>query len=502
MAQQNSKPMAQWQAESSRKIVKHIIAEGTLILQTPAHFGTGQQTGTELIILEDALENKPLLPGASIAGALRHYLWEREKGYRNHTEISEKSCAGKLFGTALEEERKRGQQSRVLIDDALGEGKLVIRDGVMIEGDTRTAKDKALFSTQVWERGTSFKLYFELCIYESDKNPQELEQAFATALTALGKGEIPLGARKHRGYGRATVNDWLVHEYNMGKPDDLILWLRNQAKEKDAKTFLEQAKDFVDKRQYIRIKATMNLCDSLLIRAGSDLADSAHLTSDGQPVLSGTSLAGSLRGRALRIANSIPNLQGTKLVDDMFGLHGDTENKDNLTASRVIVEEHLIENAHFDYIQSRVKIDRFTGGAFDTALFEEQPVFAKDDTRVPIVLEIRFPVDLSDEVAKEKDSKKRDKKLAQISDEQALVKQEAGLLLLLLKDLWTEDLALGGESNIGRGRLRGKEATIYIKTNEDKDADEVTLNEKGLVSPPNTAGILHPFVDALWSEEG
>jgi hypothetical protein len=37
---------------------------------------------------------------------------------------------------------------------------------------------------------------------------------------------------------------------------------------------------------------------------------------------------------------------------------------------------------------------------------------------------------------------------------------EIGLLLLLLKDLWTGRLPLGGESSVGRGRLRGLEATV------------------------------------------
>jgi len=39
-------------------------------------------------------------------------------------------------------------------------------------------------------------------------------------------------------------------------------------------------------------------------------------------------------------------------------------------------------------------------------------------------------------------------------------KYEIGLLLLLLKDLWTGDLPVGGTSSIGRGRLQGVEATL------------------------------------------
>lgn len=98
-----STPTAQWQPESSRKIVKRIVAIGTLVLQTPAHFGSGQQSGTEMIILEDELEKKPLLPGPSLAGALRHYIWRRERGYRDGTAQPATCWAVKLFGRALDE---------------------------------------------------------------------------------------------------------------------------------------------------------------------------------------------------------------------------------------------------------------------------------------------------------------------------------------------------------------------------------------------------------------
>jgi hypothetical protein len=42
---------------------------------------------------------------------------------------------------------------------------------------------------------------------------------------------------------------------------------------------------------------------------------------------------------------------------------------------------------------------------------------------------------------------------------------EIGLLLLLLKDLWTGDLPLGGGVSVGRGRLKGVRAEI--KTPQD-----------------------------------
>ena len=41
---------------------------------------------------------------------------------------------------------------------------------------------------------------------------------------------------------------------------------------------------------------------------------------------------------------------------------------------------------------------------------------------------------------------------------------EAGLMLLVLKDLWNGDLAIGGEKNAGRGVLQGLSATIFLRT--------------------------------------
>ena len=82
-------------------------------------------------------------------------------------------------------------------------------------------------------------------------------------------------------------------------------------------------------------------------------------------------------------------------------------------------------------MQNRVSIDRFTGGALDGALFTQQPIFHSADGGIRIRLQLRQPQN-----------------------------HEIGLLLLLLKDLWTGDLTLGGERSVGRGRLSGIQADI------------------------------------------
>jgi len=119
-------------------------------------------------------------------------------------------------------------------------------------------------------------------------------------------------------------------------------------------------------------------------------------------------------------------------------------------------------------VQSRVKIDRFTGGSFPQALFSEQPAFGGDGAGVQIEVALRAPRD-----------------------------PEIGLLLLVLKDLWTGDLPLGGEGGVGRGRLKGQKATLLLQGKENKSW---TLEQKdGAIAVTGTGSRqeLEDYVDAL-----
>jgi len=114
--------MANWHPDSARGINRRFVVEGKMVLDTPASFSNGETTGTEIVILEDALESKALLPGASLAGALRHYLLTRELGYRtaDNSTKDDKRLATALFGEALDDNTER-MESRVIVNDALVE---------------------------------------------------------------------------------------------------------------------------------------------------------------------------------------------------------------------------------------------------------------------------------------------------------------------------------------------------------------------------------------------
>jgi len=488
-----------WSGDQSRRIKARVVVEGELVLQTPAHFGNGDGDYlTDMPLLLDPLDGRtPLLTGASIAGALRSNLRARQKGHNyplpkaeNTAAVKQEreSAAVKLFGGFKGDDD--GEQSPLIIDDAFGRNYgIELRDGVRISPESRTAANDAKFDLQLWEAGTAFDLRFELVICEQQTatetttHEQELKQALATALNGLTDGEVTLGARKRCGYGRVNVTQWRVREYDLTKVKDLSDWIEHgneplpdQFAVTNLQTKLGELQTFADARSSFKINATFSLDGSLLIRSGSGQddtgPDTVHLHArqvDGtrQAVLSGTSLAGALRARALKIANTLGKAKATALIERMFGK---TER-----ASKVSVSEQILQGATTNLVQNRVSIDRFTGGARDTALFNEQPAFGDDETLSTVDIRLINPE-----------------------------KCEIGLLLLLLKDLWTGDLPLGGESSVGRGRLKGKSATLtYSNSGAAQDWTIAVVGNGLTVKNENGAdarAALETFVGALNAE--
>ncbi|HHW87398.1 MAG TPA: hypothetical protein GX400_14470 [Chloroflexi bacterium] len=493
--------------QGNRRIIERIVVNGELVLETPAHFGGDDAPGfVDMALARDPLSGDALLPGASIAGALRSYLRTRLEGYGveepRHKHRDDELAL--LFGYQHDDD---GAQSSLLTTDARSRlPALELRDGVAINPVTRTADDKKKFNIELLPAGTIFDLRIELLVRASapaedthDDRTLRMVTAFAQALQGFERGEIPMGARKRRGFGKCRVKSWQVKRYDLRQPDGLLAWLSHdvhgaptaQGAGPSIAPLLgvaDQAEP--DKRARFTLTATFGLESSLLIRSGGDEAgqpDMVHLQSlrggKSVPIVSGTSLAGALRARALRIAKTVGvATQAEQFIVNLFGSQE--------RASRVWLAETEIDNP-IERVVTRLKIDRFTGGAYPNALFSQQPVFAGKDTQVTMTLKVDNPRDA-----------------------------DIGLILLLLKDLWTGDLAVGGEASVGRGRLYGKSAELTLFSGADnlpggneqanapgtgrsvQTVQSWTLQratDGGLLLPEN-ADELQSFVDAFLKE--
>lgn len=463
----------------SRQIYERWVIEGDLVLQTPTHLGNGDSDEiVDMPLLLDEATGKALLPGTSLAGALRNYLQERRHGFGRR---QSDSLIEALFGG--DKGNDEGNQSALIIDDAIGERpQIELRDGVRIDPVTRTAKIDFengkprgyKYDLQLLEAGTQFPLRMELLV---SGDGQKLKQMLTLALCGLAQGEISIGLRKRRGFGECRVTEWRVQCYDLKQPAGLLAWLTEDHPDwehasgqsprlgKNIAQLLGVNLDDEDKRLSCRIHAEFILDSSLLIRAGFGEQDrgpdTVHLHSarpDGKrkPVLSGTSLAGALRHRAERILRTLDDTgRAATMVDDVFGPAEIIGDKQKARASRLVVKETVITNP-VDLVQNRIRIDRFTGSVHGTGLFNEQPVFGKHDTLVTVDLSLRNPQPA-----------------------------EIGLLLLLLKDLWTGDLPLGGEASVGRGRLKGVRAEVTTSQHKspisimvDQETDRLAINDR------------------------
>jgi CRISPR/Cas system CSM-associated protein Csm3 (group 7 of RAMP superfamily) len=185
-----------------------------------------------------------------------------------------------------------------------------------------------------------------------------------------------------------------------------------------------------DKRSRVVIDLDLKIVQDILVRsAGTEpgAPDVSHLNSGGRAILPGTSLAGVMRSQALRIAKLVRAKQNDAdtWINRLFGRRFEGRRpttKSEIHASRLRIGEAAIDGGR-SRRQTRVAIDRFTGGAADTALFDEQ---TEVGGHAAVRLELRNPKNA-----------------------------EIGLVLLVLKDLLDGTLPVGGTSSVGRGVLRG-----------------------------------------------
>jgi CRISPR/Cas system CSM-associated protein Csm3 (group 7 of RAMP superfamily) len=423
-------------------VAERLVVTGTLVFTSPVLFQEGSAEGlTDFVILRDEFDNTPLLPGASLAGALRSYLYDKlpakDPSSLDHSGVDQ------LFGSVRD---KVSERSWLIVEEAKGEEAGVeTRDGVKIDPSIQTAEDKGKYDMELLSSGTSFDIGFELLIpFDSKYHPEVLRILFYAALTALENGHIHLGAKKNRGFGQCKVEEWHVHRFLMNNMKDIVRWLKDDRANPEISEHLYQRLGFSEEpklptSETLSFRIELGVQRSMMIRSYSTdpkQPDSVHMrNSRGDMILPGTSIAGVLRAQARRIAKFKLGSESDadNLVNAIFGSE-EPDEKGRLKGSRLVVSESKISCSSADIIQNRIKIDAFTGGTYPGALFNEIPAIGGT---TEIRLDISRPSDA-----------------------------EAALLLLLVRDLWEGMLSIGGESSIGRGFLTGITGGMQWKGHE------------------------------------
>ncbi len=454
------------------------VLKGKIELLSPALIGSGNAERSDMDLLLD-VDGKPFIPASSFVGVLRHLVNDKNLNLDNisdpHSRKKFKEDLLRFWGFAYlnEEEKKKlpdkeGIRSSLLRCDDLycinDKPQVRIRDGIKINTKKGIVEEQKKYDYEVVERGTCFDLRIEVPYYAPaeddlddnfsyiDKNNTEI--ILQTIIKLLRNEEVYVGAKTNNGLGKLKLKDAQLYFYDFKNGEHVRKWLQGNGY---PEVYSSNAAPLpLNKKDRFVIEAYFEVKGSIIVRSyptdpDVQYADAVHITSNGDYILPGSSLKGAIRARAERILKTLYYSQCTemksaekkanKLLDDLFGTV--KEGTKNIKRGKVKIEETVLPKFLIPELQRRIRIDRFTGGTIEGALFDSMPLFWHRLKAGEVINFKEKGIRLRVELKKYKD-------------------YEAGLLLLVLKDLWTGDLPVGGEKNIGRGVFKGLGATVII----------------------------------------
>jgi CRISPR/Cas system CSM-associated protein Csm3 (group 7 of RAMP superfamily) len=368
---------------------------------TPFHCGAGHESELSDADLRCRADGTLVLPGTSIAGALRAVV-ERLAGVEQECLLyiggtshrdEEQACACRvctLFGNA-HPVGNAGASKISIWDAALAEDvRQRVVDGVGLDRVRRSASDARKFDYTEVEPGAHLEVEVRGC----DVDNQEL-QWLGAALRLLGSGEVPLGGRTARGTGRLLAEKASLRSRDLANPNHLLATISHDndgdaAWPEELTAGLDgfpgqdhrvSDRVFVEFSIQLAPEATFLIADPAeAIRTGFDHAPRGGVT---QAELPAASLRGTLRSGAERILRTLKPEAACHpatdqrcrspgaAIDDVWccwacRLFGNED-----WASRLSVEVKPEDGADgqrapFDH----VAIDRFTGGAREQRKFD------------------------------------------------------------------------------------------------------------------------------------
>ena len=385
-------------------------------LLSPISIGNGD----DLLTDHDCLRNSkgvPFIPGTSLAGVFSHYL-------------SDEMLA--LFTPKIGDEYKQSpyyiSDANIVLDDKKRNVSTSIRDGVKLKPD-KIAEDGAKFDFEIVESSTKFDFRIEVIVRDHD-NIDKMKKVVDVILHGLNSGEILLGYKSKRGYGKVKIEDVKIKEFTKNSLEEMLLFDKYQMDKYDQYSI----PDIDNENKYDYIEVHLRQVGGISIRKYSATAgevDFEHVTSNGKPVIPGTSWNGLIRRQIAEYLDDDIISNRCVKINDWFG---EAKKRDTTgRASNIIIEESIIQDAKRIQI-TRNKISRFSAGVSNRALFSEVSYFNGDT-----VLGIKVK-----------------KSIEEDPDNSRII----GLISLVIKDIDNGFIALGGQTAIGRGLFKVLKVTL------------------------------------------
>lgn len=448
-----------------------LLARIVLEAQTPLSVGSGDDDMvTDALVVTD-VNNLPYIPGTSLAGVIRHSVeeWIGEEQTKKIFGFQPIDGNGNGSEIIFSNAQLIGKDQKVL--DGLQEidftdrfyqnfDHLPIRQHVCID-QKGVANKGGKFDEQVVYKGTRFCFEIEMVAEQAN------EDLFKKVLSTLTSCSFRLGGGTRNGFGEVLIISCQMRILNLSKKEDLRAYIQKTSSLIE-QPFWETAENIcTDKmlgEEWNEYELTLKAEDFFLFGSGfgNEMADMTPVTekvivwSDGESegrfqennvLIPATSVKGALSHRVAyhynRLCGFFADTKEALLAQTgcqnvaVCSLFGDNDAK-KLKRGNVLFSDVIVtpKSGMKSKLLNHVSIDRFTGGALNGALFDEQVVYGKEDEYVMKVL-----------VNKQS--------FMNSSKEDSIDNDIEKALECALKDIAMGILPLGGGVNRGNGCFRG-----------------------------------------------
>lgn len=405
---------------TKRYTYRHIVRM-TVEAATPLAVGTGKGSDilTDAPVAKD-VNGLPYIPATSIAGVLRHAM-----GYVDNK--TDGNPFGYIDGADNDDS---GHGSDIIFTDAVMVGKdgkaldgiqnidwddefyrafqdLPIRQHVRIN-DKGTAENNGKFDNEVVYKGTRF--VFEIELVSDNDNDNHIEKA----IEHLRYCTLRIGGGTRKGYGRLNVVKCQQASLNLAKPEDLEKYLKKSsslAEEWAGFTEISETES-LDDSKWTHYQLKLKPLDFFMFGSGMGDSDADNVyvselvVSQGESIdnnkrvlIPGSSVKGAIAHRTAYHYNKIKKrFAGEQKPEDITGCNNEAvaaifgkADGDKFTRGRILIDDiikgQVKAEADADAGEKATptaktffhnKIDQFTGGTMDGALFQEKVIYDKD----------------------------------------------------------------------------------------------------------------------------
>lgn len=382
----------------------------TIGCMSPLSVGSGENFETDHDIIRYS-NGIPYIPASTISGCL----------------FSKQPKAKELYSIGSTE-----GYSPLFVSDGIFENYYeYFRDGNKLDYNIKTTLNTAVFNYETIEKGAKFSFFIEYTLNESSNiSISQIREDILEICSKINNGLYRIGFKQNRGLGKLEVISlkekvfdftdlgFDLNEYlNFSKKSNTTL---NDCNMQDITKNINSIKlEMESITALLKPISLINIKTKSRLKENTDTIALTLLNNEKVAVIPGSSLNGMLRAYAYKLAKK----------DKKEYLFRDSNNNDSNT--RYVIDDLYIEG-HL-ITKQRTKINRFTGGADDSALFDEK-VFMPNSLIDNNAKKVRFTLSFYQDI-----------------DEDA-----KDYLIKAVKALCSGLIAVGSETSIGYGIFEGE----------------------------------------------